>query len=71
VLDLLFLDFKVEGLAHHTSPRPDHVIFGGDKLVYRAVIGICMPGIVAVGTIVGQDRLLHQVLQGGGLVDPD
>ena len=74
LLDLLFLNFKVEDLAYNTTSRPNHMILGGDELVgvaIGAVVGVGVPDIVAVGAIVGQDGLLDQILQGGGLVDPD
>lgn len=73
VLDLLFLYFKVECLAHHAAAGPDHVIFGGDQLVGRAivVVGVRLPAVVAGAAIVGHYRLLHQILPSSGLVDPD
>lgn len=72
VLDLLFLHLEAECLAHHAAAGPDDMVLGGDELVGRAVVvGVCLPAILAGTAIVGQYRLLHQILPGGGLVDPD
>jgi hypothetical protein len=72
--DPLFLNLEAEGLAHNAAARPDDVVFGGDELVgraQRAVVGISVPDIVALGAIVAQDGLGHQILQRRGLVDAD
>lgn len=47
------------------------MVFGGDQLVGRAVVSVCVPGIVGVGAVFGQDALLHQIRPGGWLVDAD
>jgi hypothetical protein len=72
--DLLFLNLEAEGLAHNAAARPHDMVGGGDELVGRAlrvVVGISVPDIVALGAIVAQDVLGHQILQRGGLVDAD
>jgi hypothetical protein len=74
LLDFLLLNLEVEDLAYDATSRPDHVVLSGDELVgiaIGAVVRVRVPDVVAVGAIFGQDRLLDQVLQGRGLVNPD
>lgn len=68
------LDFEVEDLAYHTTPRPNDMMSCCYHFFYRAiwtVISICFPLVVVLGTVLVEYGLSDQVWESGGLADPD